>query len=150
LSTDKITNSGVVDVTGIEAGASWQYSTDNGAHWPNGASLTLTGDGAKSVIVHQTDAAGNTSGNSAAFAFTLDTTRACNDYRRRTSGRGCKERSHHHDQRHVGSGKYGDTSGRQYDRRHHSKGGRDVEYFDFESVRYKAFVLGECRGPCWQ
>lgn len=74
-STDKITNSGLVDVTGLETGANWQYSTDNGAHWLNGTgtSLTLTGDGPKSVIVHQTDVAGNTSSNSTAFAFTLDT-----------------------------------------------------------------------------
>ncbi|WP_257187560.1 FG-GAP-like repeat-containing protein [Bradyrhizobium sp. WBAH42] len=74
-STDKITNSGLVDVTGLETGANWQYSTDNGAHWLNGTgtSLTLTGDDLKSVIVHQTDVAGNTSSNSTAFAFTLDT-----------------------------------------------------------------------------
>jgi FG-GAP-like repeat/Bacterial Ig-like domain len=78
LSTDQITNSGVVDVSGLEAGASWQYSTDNGAHWldGNGTSLALTGDGPKSVMVHQTDAAGNTSSDSAAFSFTLDATAA--------------------------------------------------------------------------
>jgi Ca2+-binding RTX toxin-like protein len=76
LSTDKITNSGVVDVSGLESGASWQYSTDNGTHWLNGTgtSLTLTGDGPKSVMVHQIDVAGNTSSDSAAFSFTLDTT----------------------------------------------------------------------------
>ncbi|MFK4525265.1 Ca2+-binding RTX toxin-like protein [Bradyrhizobium japonicum] len=74
LNTDKITNSGVVDVSGIESGASWQYSTDNGAHWTGGigTSLTLAGDGMKSVIVHQSDVAGNTSGNSVPFTFTLD------------------------------------------------------------------------------
>ncbi|MBR0828506.1 VCBS repeat-containing protein [Bradyrhizobium manausense] len=75
-STDKITKSGVVDVTGLETAANWQYSTDNGAHWLNGTgtSLTLTGDGQKDVIVHQTDVAGNTSASSATFTFTLDTT----------------------------------------------------------------------------
>jgi hypothetical protein len=74
-STDKITNSGVVNVTGLEVGATWQYSTNNGAVWTMGVgnSFTLTGDGAKSVIVRQTDVAGNISTNSAAFAFTLDT-----------------------------------------------------------------------------
>src|SRR5207245_1166948 len=74
--TDKITNSGVVDVSGLENGATWQYSTNNGTTWSNGSgtSLSLTGDGAKSVIVNQTDVAGNTSSNSAVFNFTLDTT----------------------------------------------------------------------------
>jgi Ca2+-binding RTX toxin-like protein len=74
-STDKITNSGVVNVTGIEAGAAWQYSINNGTNWTPGvgSSFTLTGDGAKSVIVRQTDVAGNLSANSAVFTFTLDT-----------------------------------------------------------------------------
>jgi hypothetical protein len=74
--TDKITNSAVVDVSGLESGGSWQYSIDNAAHWINssGTNLTLAGDGAKSVIVHQGDLAGNISGDSAAFTFTLDTT----------------------------------------------------------------------------
>ena len=72
--TDHITNSGVVNVAGLEAGATWQYSTDNGAHWlaGTGSSFTLTGDGGKSVLVHQTDLAGNISA-AAALSFTLDT-----------------------------------------------------------------------------
>src|SRR3569623_847518 len=74
--TDTITNVGIVKVTGIEAGAAWQYSTDGGATWNTGSgtSVTLNGDGAKSVVVEQTDIAGNTSIHSAALAFTLDTT----------------------------------------------------------------------------
>jgi Ca2+-binding RTX toxin-like protein len=74
--TDKITRSGMVNVTGIETGATWQYSTNNGTNWVNGTgtSFTLTGDGAKSVIVRQTDVAGNTSTPTPnPFAFTLDT-----------------------------------------------------------------------------
>jgi Ca2+-binding RTX toxin-like protein len=74
-STDRITKNGVVNITGLEAGATWQYSTNNGAVWATGvgSNFTLTGDGAKSVIVRQTDVAGNTSASSAAFTFTLDT-----------------------------------------------------------------------------
>src|SRR5438067_8901048 len=76
-SSDKITNNGTVTVTGLESGATAQYSTDGGVSWTTftGNSFTLTGDGAKSVLVHQTDVAGNTAA-SAAFNFTLDTSAA--------------------------------------------------------------------------
>jgi hypothetical protein len=72
--TDHITNSGVVNVLGLETGATWQYSVDSGAHWlaGSGTSFTLTGDGAKSVLVQQTDLAGNVSA-ATALSFTLDT-----------------------------------------------------------------------------
>src|SRR6185503_5094910 len=75
-SSDKITNNGTVNVSGLEAGATWQYSTDGGTNWTagSGASFTLAGDGAKSVTVRQTDSAGNVSPASAPFGFTLDTT----------------------------------------------------------------------------
>ncbi|MFC5313771.1 Ig-like domain-containing protein [Azospirillum rugosum] len=74
--SDRITKVGTVTVSGLESGATWEYSLDNGANWTagSGSSIALSGDGAKSVLVRQTDAAGNTSANSAAFAFTLDTT----------------------------------------------------------------------------
>jgi Ca2+-binding RTX toxin-like protein len=75
--TDKITNSGVMNVSGLETGATWQYSANNGQSWINGTgtSFTLTGDGAKSVLVRQTDVAGNTSTSTPnPFTFTLDTT----------------------------------------------------------------------------
>src|SRR5581483_10389793 len=73
--SDHITSSGLIDVSGLETNASWQYSTDNGAHWTNGSgsSFTLTGDGAKTVLVHQTDTAGNTSSDTT-FNLTFDTT----------------------------------------------------------------------------
>lgn len=60
---DGITSNGKVDVRGIEAGASWEYSLDQGATWLAGVGdhFTLTGDGAKHVQVRQTDAAGNVS-----------------------------------------------------------------------------------------
>src|SRR5205823_203648 len=74
--SDGITNSGVVNVSGLESGGTWQYSTNGGTTWTagSGSSFTLSGDGAKSVIVQQTDAAGNVSAASTALAFTLDTT----------------------------------------------------------------------------
>src|SRR6185503_11008887 len=74
--SDRITNNGTVNVGGLEAGATWQYSIDDGANWTagSGTSFTLAGDGAKSVIVRQTDSAGNVSPASGPFGFTLDTT----------------------------------------------------------------------------
>jgi hypothetical protein len=76
-SSDAITNISTLNVTGLESGATWQYSLDGGTSWRNGSGSTITGisgDGAKSVLVKQTDAAGNTSPASSAFIFTLDTT----------------------------------------------------------------------------
>jgi hypothetical protein len=72
--SDGITNSGVINVAGLEAGSTPAYSLDNGQSWTafTGTSFTLTGDGTKSVIVRQTDAAGNTS-TSNPLGFTLDT-----------------------------------------------------------------------------
>ncbi|MDP3702369.1 MAG: Ig-like domain-containing protein [Hylemonella sp.] len=74
--TDLITSNGTVNVSGLESGASWQYSTDSGHNWStgSGSSFMLTGDGSKSVLVRQTDVAGNTSVNSSALSFTLDAT----------------------------------------------------------------------------
>ncbi|OUC15724.1 MAG: hypothetical protein B0A82_05520, partial [Alkalinema sp. CACIAM 70d] len=74
-STDTTTNNGAVTVSGLESGARWQYSTNGGTNWINGTgnSFTLTGNGAKNVIVRQIDTAGNISANSL-LSFTLDTT----------------------------------------------------------------------------
>jgi YVTN family beta-propeller protein len=73
--SDGITNDGTVVVSGLLSGATWQYSTDNGKTWINGSGtdFTLTGDGPKSVLVHETNAAHVTSANSS-LAFVLDTT----------------------------------------------------------------------------
>jgi len=72
---DKVTNNGTVNVAGLETGASWQYSTDGGATFKNGTgtSIAFTGDGFKTLLLHQTDTAGNTSAD-ASLSFTLDTT----------------------------------------------------------------------------
>lgn len=73
--TDGITSNGSINVTGLEAGATWQYSTDGGTHWSNGTGTSfLLGAGtyaANAVKVKQTDLAGNTSaavGNATAIS----------------------------------------------------------------------------------
>ncbi|ANL30128.1 phosphatidic acid phosphatase protein (plasmid) [Rhizobium phaseoli] len=72
--SDKVTNVGTVNVTGLENGAAWEYSTDGGTTWSagSGSSFTLSGDGPKNALARQTDAAGNTSGNGT-LTFTLET-----------------------------------------------------------------------------
>ena len=64
-STDGITNNGAINVSGLESGASWQYSTNGGSTWTTGtgSSFTLAAGtyAANSIQVKQTDLAGNTS-----------------------------------------------------------------------------------------
>ena len=77
--TDHITSKGQVKVSGIEAGAEWQYSTD-GTTWTTGpaadqtgtALLDTTANGAQTLQVRAIDAAGNASA-AAALEFTLAT-----------------------------------------------------------------------------
>ncbi|GGY09358.1 Ig-like domain-containing protein [Pseudoduganella dura] len=79
---DGITNAGQVLLSGLETGGAgaWQYSTDGGTNWQTGgavagdgtASVTITGDGAHTVLVRQYDTAGNVSNISQA-TFTIDT-----------------------------------------------------------------------------
>ena len=73
--SDHVTNDGTVVVNGLLNGATWQYSTDNGTTWINGTgtSFALTGDGPKTVEVHQNNGAGVTS-HDASVTFALDTT----------------------------------------------------------------------------
>ena len=58
-----ITRNGAINVGGIEAGATGQYSLDNGTTWISftGSSFVLSGDGPKMVLVRQIDSLGNTS-----------------------------------------------------------------------------------------
>jgi hypothetical protein len=74
--SDGITQAGTVDVTGVEAGASWEYSTDNGSSWNagTGSSFTLAAGVylAGQVQLRQTDAAGNTGGTGSLGAVTVD------------------------------------------------------------------------------
>ncbi|MBX3669337.1 MAG: putative Ig domain-containing protein [Rhodocyclaceae bacterium] len=77
--TDGVTNDGTVNVTLASDVASWQYSTDGGANWSSGSGTSFTlAEGtyaAGSVLVRQTDIAGNTSSNTGnAAAITVDAT----------------------------------------------------------------------------
>ncbi|WP_260427940.1 Ig-like domain-containing protein [Burkholderia stagnalis] len=68
--SDHITNVGTLNLTGIETGATVQYSVDNGGHWNTSFSAA---EGTNNVQVRQIDVAGNIS-NATSFNFTLDTT----------------------------------------------------------------------------
>ncbi|GAB3430014.1 hypothetical protein GCM10027320_09770 [Massilia solisilvae] len=74
-SPGSVVSYGKITVSGIEAGASWQYSVDGGAHWQNGSGteFIVTTEGSATVLAHQTDGAGNTSVASNPLSFTLDT-----------------------------------------------------------------------------
>ncbi|RQR43665.1 hypothetical protein DIE19_36030, partial [Burkholderia sp. Bp9126] len=69
---DHITNVGTLNLTGIETGATVQYSVDNGAHWSTSFNAI---EGTNNVQVRQIDVAGNTS-SATSFSFTLDTSAA--------------------------------------------------------------------------
>lgn len=78
-STDRVTSNGRIDVGGLEAGATWEYSTNGGTSWQAGSGTSFTlnagtyADGA--VLVRQKDAAGNVSPNGKpAGAVTVDST----------------------------------------------------------------------------
>ncbi|RQR16174.1 beta strand repeat-containing protein, partial [Burkholderia stagnalis] len=70
--SDHITNVGTLNLSGVEAGATVQYSVDNGAHWNTSFSAV---EGVNNVQVRQIDVAGNTS-SATSFSFTLDTSAA--------------------------------------------------------------------------
>ena len=70
-SSDKITMDSSLTLTGVETGASVEYSTDGAATW---ASSFTAAEGANSVQVRQADVAGNVGAVSTALGFTLDTT----------------------------------------------------------------------------
>ncbi|MGB9081168.1 MAG: Ig-like domain-containing protein, partial [Desulfuromonadaceae bacterium] len=67
--SDLVTSNGNVSLSGIEAGAAVEYSTDGGTTWSSGFSAV---EGNNNVQVRQTDAAGNTSGFGS-LSFVLDT-----------------------------------------------------------------------------
>ncbi|SMA50039.1 Ig-like domain-containing protein [Parendozoicomonas haliclonae] len=67
--SDRLTNSGFLSVSGVEEGATVEYSTD-GTNWTTTFSPV---EGDNTVFVRQTDTAGNTS-ESTSLSFTLDTT----------------------------------------------------------------------------
>ncbi|WP_232455258.1 Ig-like domain-containing protein, partial [Burkholderia ubonensis] len=69
---DHITNVGTLNLSGVETGATVEYSTDGGHTWSTSFSAT---EGLNDVQVRQTDIAGNTS-DPTSFSFTLDTSAA--------------------------------------------------------------------------
>jgi Ca2+-binding RTX toxin-like protein len=79
--SDRLTNNGTITIGGLEAGASWQYSTNGGTTWSTDISATTTSFSVAAgsyatgqVQVRQTDAAGNSSPATTTFqAFTVDT-----------------------------------------------------------------------------
>ena len=68
---DRVTNNGQIDITGLEIGAVWQYSLDNGVTWLNGNnsnpvatstdSFVLTAGvyNEEQILIRQQDVAGN-------------------------------------------------------------------------------------------
>ena len=80
-STDRLTNNGSITVAGLEAGATWQYSTNRGSSWSAALAATTTAFSVApgsyttaQVQVRQIDAAGNSSLALTSFpAFTVDT-----------------------------------------------------------------------------
>ncbi|WP_321809113.1 Ig-like domain-containing protein, partial [Burkholderia sp. BCC1993] len=70
--SDHITNVGTLNLTGVETGATVEYSTDGGHTWSTSFSAV---EGLNDVQVRQTDIAGNTS-SATSFSFTLDTSAA--------------------------------------------------------------------------
>ncbi|WP_244100600.1 Ig-like domain-containing protein, partial [Burkholderia ambifaria] len=71
-STDHITNVGTLNLTGVETGATVEYSTDGGHTWNTSFNAV---EGVNDVQVRQTDVAGNTS-DPTSLSFTLDTSAA--------------------------------------------------------------------------
>ena len=76
--SDQISNDGQVSVSGLESGASWEYTTDGGTTWNAGTGTSFTlaegSYGASDVQVRQTDTAGNTSASVSLGVTTIDQT----------------------------------------------------------------------------
>src|SRR3990167_7947838 len=70
VADDLITNNGSYSIGGVEPGATVEYSTD-GTTWSTTPPVAL--EGRNTILVRQTDVAGNTSPSSS-LTFTLDTT----------------------------------------------------------------------------
>jgi hypothetical protein len=76
--SDRISNVGTMNITGLVAGNTWQYSTNAGGAWSTGTGTSFTvpaGNYASGdVLVKQIDAAGNSSTATSAPAITIDST----------------------------------------------------------------------------
>ena len=78
FSSDRVTNNASITISGLEAGASWEYSTNSGSSWTagTGSSFTVSAGSysAGQVQARQTDLAGNLSAANTTFgSFTMDT-----------------------------------------------------------------------------
>jgi hypothetical protein len=77
-SSDGVTTNGQITVSGLESGATWEYSSDNGSNWATGTGTTFTlstGSYPTGVVkVRQTDAVGNSSITSTSSNLVVDTT----------------------------------------------------------------------------
>ena len=72
-STDQITSDAALTLSGVESGATVEYSIDGGSSWSSSApTLAQLVQGSNTVEVRQTDVAGNVSA-ATSFTFTLDT-----------------------------------------------------------------------------
>uniref|UniRef100_UPI0024E0FD14 beta strand repeat-containing protein n=1 Tax=Comamonas halotolerans TaxID=3041496 RepID=UPI0024E0FD14 len=80
---DGITSDGTVNVTGLELGMGWEYSTDGGGSWVPGTGTSfelLAGNyPSGNVLVRQTDQAGNQSEIALAGEVSVQTLLAAND-----------------------------------------------------------------------
>jgi hypothetical protein len=72
--SDGNTNVATVNLTGIEANATWQYQVDGGAWTPGTGATFSLGDGSHTYAVRQTDLAGNLGNASGTSSYTLNTT----------------------------------------------------------------------------
>jgi Ca2+-binding RTX toxin-like protein len=81
FNSDRITKNPTINVTGLEPGARWEYTTDFNAQTKKGTWVTGTGNSfnvapgaykAGQVRVRQFDVAGNPSANTSFAAFTVD------------------------------------------------------------------------------
>jgi hypothetical protein len=74
--SDRTTSNATVKIQGLEEGAAWYYSTNNGSKWTQGKGTSIAdsnfNSGAITLLVKQTDTAGNESETST-LTFTLDT-----------------------------------------------------------------------------
>ncbi|WP_260923451.1 beta strand repeat-containing protein [Novosphingobium sp. 9] len=79
--SDHVTSDGTVLVSGLEDGASYEYSTDGGTTWVAGTGTSFTlGEGTYAdVQVRQSDAAGNVSAAASLGAVTVDIPVAVDD-----------------------------------------------------------------------
>ena len=73
-SSDGITNTAQVQVLGLAEGATWQYQVDGAGNWINGSGSSFAASsGSHFYRVHQTNASGVTSADSASFSVVYST-----------------------------------------------------------------------------